>query len=576
LTLEPDPYESGRLFHGPAFQLLRELRIGATGATAILDAGVADVPKGLLHPALLDAATHAIPHDNLARWAPELGPDQVAYPHRIPSIRFYGPTPTSGVVRVEARLGGFDGSDPRFPCIDLQLIAEGRIWAELRLVEVLLPKGSIGQAAPESRMAFLRDQRYVPGVGLSRVVDGVTRLRASEVAAVDWLPGNVARIYALSGGIAPAIEIAIKEHVAPVAEIHPSRIIVSEESAVAANRPLRRHEVTVTVDEEIAVCDREPPRLDIKPIRDYWRRWFGLGPWPVEDIYYGLIEKIVGDVVLADPDAFAAVHGRSCLYLANHQVAVESLLFSVLTSALSGVSTLTLAKAEHRASWIGQLIAHSFAYPGARDPGVIAFFEREDRAALLGIIAELGAAIARGEKSVMVHVEGTRALQARQPVVKMSSAFIDMALQVGAPIVPVRFVGALPIDPLEERLEYPVGYGRQDTWIGRPILPEEIRSIPLKERKQVVIDALNALGPPLAAEQPLAPDPAFEADVRAWEARTGVQPEHAALRTAITRLPTIESEGMRRILAATTADSLNDGTAEGAWLAGLGRWFLGR
>ena len=103
----------------------------------------------------------------------------------------------------------------------------------------------------------------------------------------------------------------------------------------------------------------------------------------------------MGDVVIADPDAFAAVRGRSCLYLGNHQVGIESLLFSVVLSALSGTPTLTLAKAEHRTSWLGTLIAHSFAYPGVTDPRLITFFDREDRESLLGVVGE----IARGDAS---------------------------------------------------------------------------------------------------------------------------------------------------------------------------------
>jgi len=73
-------------------------------------------------------------------------------------------------------------------------------------------------------------------------------------------------------------------------------------------------------------------------------------------------------------------------------------------------------------------------------------------------------------KSLMVHVEGTRAFTCRHAVGKMSSAFVDLALKLGAPIVPVRFVGGLPVQPLQKGLEFPVDFGRQDYWIGRPIL----------------------------------------------------------------------------------------------------------
>jgi 1-acyl-sn-glycerol-3-phosphate acyltransferase len=283
-------------------------------------------------------------------------------------------------------------------------------------------------------------------------------------------------------------------------------------------------------------------------------------------------------VVIADPAAFAAVRGRSCLYLANHQVAVESLLFSVLASALSGTATVTLAKAEHRGSWVGELIRQSFTYPGITDPQLITFFDREDRESLVRIIGELAQEMAQRGKSAMVHVEGTRGLSCRAPVVKMSSAFIDMAFAVGAPIVPVRFVGALPVEELAQRMEFPIGYGRQDIWIGRPIDPEALRALPLKERKQVVIDAINGLGPSPADERPTAPDPDFARRVEAWTARCGGTPEHAVLMATLDALTHHRSDATRRFVAGAREGRVDvGGGPEGAWLAGFARWlFEGR
>src|SRR5690606_33292700 len=108
------------------------------------------------------------------------------------------------------------------------------------------------------------------------------------------------------------------------------------------------------------------------------RDFFGLGAWPVEDLYYGLTERFLGDVQVEDPRALEAIAGRPVLFLANHQVGVESLIFSIVASALVRTPTLTLAKIEHRDSWLGRLISHCFAYPGAKDPGVIAHFDRTD------------------------------------------------------------------------------------------------------------------------------------------------------------------------------------------------------
>jgi 1-acyl-sn-glycerol-3-phosphate acyltransferase len=535
-----DPYASGGLFHGPAFQYLTELRVGSNGASAVLYAECGSVPRGHLHQGLLDAATHAIPHDALWQWSAEIPHDQAPYPYRISEMYLHGSLPDTGKVHLEARFAGFDGG-PRFPAMDIQLISVGRVLVSFRLVEILLPKGPIGSASPEARRAFLRDRLYVPGIALSRFDDTTTRLTGVEVRQSDWLPGNVARIYGVppSGRENLAAEVAVREHVARRAFVHPSSITVEAgfTSARAAMRPLRRHGVHLSVaGDEVAVTDAGPPAQDLTMVRHYWRERIGIGPWPVEDLYYGLIERFVGDVVLVDPEAFARVRGHSCLYLGNHQVGIESLLFSVLISTLSATPAVTLAKAEHKTSWLGWLIAHSFSFPGVSDPNLITFFEREDRESLMKIVNDLGVEMRSGGKSVMVHVEGTRSLACRRPIVKMSSAFIDLALAVGAPIIPVRFVGGLPVAEMEKRLEFPTGFGRQDYWLGRPILPDELAALPYKDRKEVVIAAINGLGPDVMAETPSAPDVAFSAAVNEWIARCGCTPEDAVFFTTLAML----------------------------------------
>lgn len=77
---------------------------------------------------------------------------------------------------------------------------------------------------------------------------------------------------------------------------------------------------------------RGEPALDLGPVEAWWSRWFGIGRWPVEDLYYSLIERFVRRVVVQDPTALAATQGRPVLYLANHQVALESLVFSIIAS----------------------------------------------------------------------------------------------------------------------------------------------------------------------------------------------------------------------------------------------------
>ncbi|MEE8408441.1 MAG: 1-acyl-sn-glycerol-3-phosphate acyltransferase [Myxococcota bacterium] len=565
-TLADSPYDAGLLFHGPAFQLLERLVLGEHGSSSLLDAGRSGVPPGRLNPALLDAATHGIPHDRLHLWSSDIDSSMVAYPALLRELDLYGPTPTEGKIRCEARFDGFFA--PGMPAFVIQLIVQGkddeRVWMQMRLVEACFPKGPLGSAEPSARRTFLRDRRFVAGVSLSRRDGETTHLDATAVESSDWLPGTVVAIY----GSREPEEIAVKEHLAVEHQLHPG--------ILPQALPLTHAPVDVRRDgDRITVRSSTPATLDITPVKKFWANWFDRDPWPVEDLYYGLIERFVRRVVLADPEAFEAVKGHSLLYLANHQTGVESLLFSILASGLGGVPTVTLAKAEHRCTWLGRLIAHCFTYPGIADPQLLTFFDRDDKTSLPRIIEQLGAQMAGPGKSVMVHVEGTRALSCREPVQKMSGAFVDMALEIGAPIVPIRFVGGLPIEPLACRIEFPINMGKQDLWIGRPILPDELSPLPYGERKALVIGAINGLGPANALEAPLEADPEFEGSVHRWMAESGASLEHAVLFRTLQHARGVCPDTEELVAAASSRRIVFADDARGRWLTTLAERLCG-
>ncbi len=567
-----DPYASGSLFHGPRFRYLKSLTMGRNGSTAVLDCSAGDVPHGTLNQGLLDALTHGIPHDSLHQWSKKIGDDVAAYPLRIPDGFFWGALPSHGEVTVEVRFDGFDG-DPRFPACQVQARHEGQVIAAFRLVEVLVPKGRIGMADRASRLAFLRDGQHVPGLSLSRIDGDAARLSAAEVKASNWLPGTVE---ALMGTTEPA-EIAAAELVGQRTATHPGLVQQTERGVIARSQPLTVWPVDVSHDGDDAVATLTgPPTLDLSPVKAFWRDWFGLGDWPVEDLYYGLAERFVNKVQLEDPVAMEQLQGQSLLFLGNHQVGIESLIFSIIAGALNQVPTVVLAKAEHQQTWLGQLIRHNFEYPGCVDPRVITYFDREDKSSLPRIIGELARDMASEQgRNVMVHVEGTRSLECRTPVQKMSGAFIDLAMATGVPIVPVRFTGGLPAKKREFRLEYPQDMGRQDYWFGAPIFPQELAAMGLKDRKQRVIDGINRLGPPNSEEAPFAGAPEFEQRCLDWSKKTGATPAFAVIYRVLEELQHRSPEADRILRAARGEVELGDSEMD-QWMVEIAGLMGGR
>ena len=120
-----------------------------------------------------------------------------------------------------------------------------------------------------------------------------------------------------------------------------------------------------------------------------------------------------------------------------------------------------------------------------------------------------------------------------------------------------------------------MGFGRQDCWIGRPILPADLAALPYKDRKTVVISAINGLGPDLANEAPAEADPAFGAAVDRWIAETGATPENAVLFTTLATL-TNPTEEVRALCDGARTGKLDVGNdPHGQWLGELARRLYG-
>lgn len=254
-----DPYRTGRLFHGPSFQVLQQAVSAPGGASGLLTAHPGPVPVGTLNPAVLDGAIHVIPYDELERWSSSIPRDCLAYPNRVDWLTLHGPTPVDGSVTVEVRLDGLQHE--RFPSFRMQFWSNDRLWADMRLTEVLVPKGRLGRGDPAARRAFLRDRQFVPGLGLSRFDGAQTRLSIPEIRKNNWFEGTVEAVYDVHGDLREqARQAVIKDHLASRLRCHPSRIVVEEGSCVAFLRdePSARYATEVEMDGPMTFVARDP------------------------------------------------------------------------------------------------------------------------------------------------------------------------------------------------------------------------------------------------------------------------------------------------------------------------------
>ncbi|MEQ9366658.1 MAG: hypothetical protein RIF32_20630 [Leptospirales bacterium] len=559
------PYVSGAMFHGPAFQYLIEVRedLEQGAASGILDAEAGRVPYGNLHQGLLDAGTHIIPADRLHEWSRAIQSDQVAYPARILRADVFEALPPVGRVRVEARLRDLaefaETPGLRYPVFRLQwILADAtrgveRVAIEADLAYALFPKGTLGSAAPGDRRAFLRDREYVPGLGLSKYdpATGETRICYDDVRASDWLSGTVAAVYRTDAqsNDTLCVEIAAKDHLARMLRTHPSRIQIDvgrgtgRADRLPYNTLAFRARVEGEGAERVTIVrgsthapDADPIVIDADLSRDAWRERLKTDAWPGEPLIFGLIQKFVRRFVVEDPEDFARLRGRGVLYLGNHQVGIESILFAILAGACAGVPLKTIAKIQHKESYVGRLIDCFMSYPGVRPPESIIYFDEEQPATFFDHLAEFRRGAETEPFSLMVHAEGSRAYSAKHKVTILSSVLVDFAIEMDFPIVPVWFAGGLPIESQTERIEFPCGYGSQDYYLGASISPGELSALPGRERVARVLAGINATGPAADAETPNPPDPLFAERVAAVQIEAQIGEVAAVMRTMLESL----------------------------------------
>lgn len=519
-----NPYESGELFHGEAFQLLRKLKRNAHGASSVIKLARNGVPDGAVQPGALDAALQSVPHDHIEMWWPQHDGDTIGYPHGVEFMHFYGPTPTTGDLRCEVR---FVSGEDRKVTLEMQVYAPGgELWMMTRYQEILFPKGRLGRLNGKDRRAFIRDRQPIEGAHLSLMGEHETALGVRDVLESNWFKGTLETLYGVQGSPKElAHQIAAKEHIASKLGVHPGSLDVNaeRERAFFAGASLLSVAYESEFEEATQTWHIRTPKemaqgsdmlaIDLPLISSWWRDQLGVPEgWLGDDLYRGMVERYVELISFEDIKAMQHIKGRSVFFLGNHEVQIESLLITILGSVLADSTVITMANAKHEQGWVGQLIRDLFDYPGCKDPQNIVYFDQQDKASMFSLIDHFKQQVNERGASVMVHAPGTRARSAGERVERVSSALIDMALELGLVIVPVNFSGGLPNEQVsEDKLEFPIGQTGQHYRFGKPLLPEVLQALPYADRRRAVLDGINRISP----QEPSANDPVdmFEQEI---------------------------------------------------------------
>jgi hypothetical protein len=186
-------------------------------------------------------------------------------------------------------------------------------------------------------------------------------------------------------------------------------------------------------------------------------------------------------------------------YYANHQTSYESFLISFLHLALTGVPLLVVTHpglfdndyGEHCALLAEQL--RRLNHPAAELIHVLAI-PHEVKPAREFLLALPGRLEGR---SLLVHVGAWREYHEGQPVQTMSRDLMEVTLQLGRNVVPIRISGGLPAHSLGYKFHLPHRMGRLTINMAPPIEPEELAMLePLSQRRRI-LSAINSISAPL-------------------------------------------------------------------------------
>ncbi|MCP4674116.1 MAG: beta-ketoacyl synthase [Deltaproteobacteria bacterium] len=235
----------------------------------------------------------------------------------------------------------------------------------------------------------------------------------------------------------------------------------------------------------------------------------------VEDWEKAQATRFVRNVVIEDLAEYSELKRGSAVYLANHQNFIEPCLLSLIVKWLGGSPMKIIGKQEHRDTWVGKLDRLGKALFGTYATVELLSFDRRSPMQFVELLNAFKADLGSQASSLLIHVEGARAIDAGHRIEKISSVLLDFTIDASLPIIPVRFVGGLPAENSRGRVDFTYGYGPQDYYLGRAIMPRMLASLNLKQRSRLVLDRINSLGEVVEQRGLIADDIDFAGKVKA-------------------------------------------------------------
>jgi 1-acyl-sn-glycerol-3-phosphate acyltransferase len=553
----PDPYGSGALFHGTSLQLMTSLEQGKNGCRSVVSCESRGVPHGCVHPGMLDAVLHGVP------WYPEIVNTMMAFPIGLDKLFIYEKFPEHGSVSVEART--LHSHQRYFPVTRIWILDGKRQLARFDLTLMLLPKGPFAKIPGKSWKRFLACQGHVSGIGLLTGHEDVRIMKLDDVKTMDWLPGTLSKVYQVPEQENGFFEkIAMKTHAGSCLFLHPSRICIDTSTGRCMNLPLNDFFLTSEQKENrIITRATGPGRLDVSNMTAFWEQRTGISRNILSDMILSFFLKFVRRLILEDPDQYTSVKKGPALYLGNHQTGIESLLLAFVLGYLTRSPFYGLTNQEQGHGMLSVLKHLADNFLSIKLPVHMLVFDQQKRESLYDHLREYRIRARESNACLYLAAEGRRALQAGQSISQVSSVFIDFAIENRIPVVPVRFTGGLPRNSVGNLFDFPYGYGSQDYYIGKAIMPEILKELDYGKRPRYIVDRINNLGPEKDEEIPFGPDAPFQEAVAVQMKTSGISELSAMIVESLNLLddPCDETLALKKRIRTKDMDGLDDTSA---------------